>query len=157
DPGFQQVKGKISTHARATKKHPPASAEVKKAHDAAVPPANDKEAQAKTDQAAKMNAAKPGEFDRAGFIAAPTQGIEPAAPKTLEAADSFGKSGKAGEIKGQVLGQVNAGKAAATGDIKQTTAQAPDESKAKEKPVTPLPPDAAAPAAPDPGAAKAMP
>jgi hypothetical protein len=157
DPAFQQVKGRITSHGRKAKSHPPASTEVKKAHEAAQPPANDKEAQAKTEQAAKMNAAKPGEFDRAGFIAAVKKAIDAASPKTLEDADKFSSSGKAGEIKGQVLGKVDAGKTAATGEIKEATAQAPDPSHAKEKPVTPLAPDAAPPAAGDPGAANAMP
>jgi hypothetical protein len=157
DPAFQQVKGRITGHAQKLKKHPPASAEVKKAQAAAVPPANDKEAKAKTHQAEKMSAAKPGEFNRDAFIAAVKKAIDAASPKTLDDADKLASSGKAGEVKERVMGEVTAGKTAAAGDIKQTTAQPPDPSREAEKPVTPLAPAPAPPAAADPGGAQAMP
>lgn len=145
DPRFQAVKKQIAGKGAAARAHPPPAAEAKKAADAAVAPGNDKEAQAKAAQAATMATAKQGGFDKAAFVAAVNAAIAAQAPKTLDEADSFGSSGKADAVKGQVAGQVGAGKAASAKDIADKTAAAPDPSKAKDKPVTPLeeskPPD----------------
>ncbi len=40
-----------------------------------------------------MNAAKPGEFDKAAFIKAVNDAIAKQAPKNLEEADKFGELG----------------------------------------------------------------
>lgn len=137
--------------------HPPAQSEAQAAAGAAKPPQDDKEAQGKTANAEKMNAAKPGEFDKAAFVKAVNDAIAAQAPKNLEEADKFGDSGKADAVKGQVQGQVDDGKKESAGQIESTTKAAPDTSAAKEKQVTPLKPDQppATPGAPDP--AKAIP
>ncbi|WP_211879920.1 phage tail protein [Pseudarthrobacter albicanus] len=114
---------------------------MEKAKNAAVPPAGDKEAQAKEAQAATMAGAKPAGFDKAGFIAAVKAAIAAQAPKTLEEAEGFGNSGKAEAIKNQVAGKVTDGKAASAKDIADKTASVPDQSKAVDKPVTPLAPE----------------
>ncbi|MFC9335239.1 deaminase domain-containing protein [Arthrobacter sp. NPDC057009] len=156
DPRFLAVTSKAATQAKALRRHPSPQAEVDKVKNAAVPPAGDKEAQAKEAQSATMAAAKPAGFDKAGFIAAVKAAIAAQAPKTLEEAEDFGGSGKSEAVKGQVAGKVTDGKAASAKDIAEKTAATPDQSKAVEKPVTPLAPEAQ-PAAAGLNAAVAMP
>ncbi|GGW22743.1 hypothetical protein [Streptomyces xantholiticus] len=155
DPRFQKVAGDIRAKKNALAAHPSTSSQVKAAKDAAKPPGDDKEAQAKAAQAGEMGAAKPGSFDKEAFIAAVSAAIAAKAPKSLDEADKFTRSGKTDEIKSQVSGQVKAGKEGSAKDITEKTAKAPDESKAVEKPVTPLPGQPAPPtlAPPDPKAA----
>ncbi|MFF3690519.1 hypothetical protein [Streptomyces sp. NPDC002187] len=155
DPRFQKVAGDIRAKKNALAAHPSTSSQVKAAKDAAKPPGDDKEAQAKAAQAGEMGAAKPGTFDKEAFVAAVSAAIAAKAPKSLDEADKFTQSGKTDEIKSQVSGQVKAGKEGSAKDITEKTAKAPDESKAVEKPVTPLPGKPAPPtlAPPDPKAA----
>ncbi|MDQ1007780.1 hypothetical protein QFZ82_002265 [Streptomyces sp. V4I23] len=155
DPRFQKVAGDIRAKKNALAAHPSTSSQVKAAKDAAKPPGDDKEAQAKAAQAGEMGAAKPGTFDKEAFVAAVSAAIATKAPKTLDEADTFTRSGKTDEIKSQVSGQVKAGKEGSAKDITEKTAKAPDESKAVEKPVTPLPGQPPPPtlAPPDPKAA----
>ncbi|WP_285691996.1 hypothetical protein, partial [Actinoplanes sp. NBRC 103695] len=122
------------------------------AQAAAKPPADDKQAQGKAANAEKMNAAQPGAFDKAAFIAAVNKAIADQAPKNLDEADNFGDSGKADAVKGQVQGKVGQGKEQSAKQIETTTKAAPDTSAAKEKPVTPL---AQEPAPGNPGAPNA--
>ncbi|WP_121392702.1 phage tail protein [Actinokineospora cianjurensis] len=157
DPRFASVEADVRGKQKQVAAHPPAAAEASAAQAAAVAPPDDKLAQGKAANAEKMNAAKPGEFDKAGFVRAVEQAIAAQAPKNLAEADDFGGSGKADAVKGQVRGQVTAGKQASAGPIESTTNAPPDTAAATEKPVTPLAPDRppGAPAAPD--AAKAVP
>jgi hypothetical protein len=141
DPRFLAVTTKVASQGKALRQHPSPRAEVEKAKNAAVPPAGDKEAQAKEAQAATMAGAKPAGFDKAGFIAAVKAAIAAQAPKTLEEAEGFGNSGKAEAVKNQVAGKVTDGKTASAKDIADKTAAAPDQSKAVDKPVTPLAPE----------------
>ncbi|MGW2823180.1 phage tail protein [Streptomyces sp. NPDC001443] len=141
----------------AASRHAPAASESKAAQDAAVAPPDDKQAQGKAAQAEKMNAAKPGTFDKARFIAAVNQAIAAQAPKNLDEADHFSGSGKAAAVKDQVSGQVSQGKAASAKEIDTTTNAAPDLSRAKDKPVTPLTPDAPPPVPGTPNPAGAVP
>nr|WP_307818945.1 HPC2 multi-domain protein [Streptomyces sabulosicollis] len=140
-PGFRKVQSDVAAKKRKLAQHSPATAESRSAQDAAVAPPDDKEAQGKAAKAEKMNAAKPGEFDKAGFIAAVSEAIAAQAPKNLDEADKFADSGKADKIKGEVDGKVTDGKKASSKDIETTTKAAPDTSKAKEKQVTPMKPD----------------
>ncbi len=157
DPKFVALTGKLGKQAGAIKKHAPAKAKAAEAQKAAVPPANDKQSQAKAAQAEVMAGAKPGEFDKAGFIAAVNKAINDAAPKSLEEADNFADSGKAGAIKNQVMDKVGKGKDDSAKDVKEKSARPPDTSKAKEKEVEPMPPEKPGVAPGDPGAAAAMP
>lgn len=141
DPRFLAVTAKVASQGKALRQHPSPRAEAEKAKNAAVPPAGDKEAQAKEAQAATMAGAKPIGFDKAGFVAAVKAAIAAQAPKTLEEAEDFGKSGKAETVKNQVAGKVTDGKAASSKEITEKTAASPDQSKAVEKPVTPLGPE----------------
>ena len=135
--------------------HPSAKAEAGAAQAAAKPPADDKLAQGKAANAEKMNAAKPGTFDKAAFIRAVNEAISAQAPKNLDEADKFAESGRADAVKGQVQGQMAAGKKQSAGAIDTATKTPPDTGAAVEKPVTPLQPDKppATPALPDPGQA----
>ncbi|MEV7095318.1 hypothetical protein AB0M80_21000 [Amycolatopsis sp. NPDC051045] len=157
DPKFRSLKQDVGAQARSAKAHPPAGAEVKKAQDAAVAPADDKDAQAKAAQADKMAAAKPAGFDKAAFIAAVNAAIAKQAPKNLDEADKFAGSGKADQVKTEVLGKVTSGKDASAKDVTDRTKEPPDPSRAVEKPVTPLPEAPAPPALAPPDARKATP
>ncbi|WP_405095160.1 hypothetical protein [Micromonospora sp. NBC_01412] len=157
DPKFAALKADVRGKQQVLGAHPPAASEASKAQGAAKAPQDDKEAQGKAANAEKMNAAKPGEFDKAAFVRAVNEAIAAQAPKNLDEADKFGDSGKADAVKGQVQGQVTDGKKASANAIETTTKAPPDTSQAVDKPVTPLVADKppAAPGAPDP--AKAVP
>ncbi|EOD65554.1 hypothetical protein H480_26007 [Amycolatopsis vancoresmycina DSM 44592] len=157
DPKFQSLTKDVGDKAKTAKAHPPAGAEVKKAQDAAVAPADDKEAQAKAAQADKMAAAKPAGFDKAAFIAAVNAAIAKQAPKNLDEADKFATSGKADQVKTEVLGKVTSGKDASAKDVTDRTKEPPDPARAVEKPVTPLPEAPPPPAMAPPDARKATP
>ncbi|MFF7145311.1 hypothetical protein ACFZB5_29555 [Streptomyces nodosus] len=148
---MSRVDADVAAKKRKLAHHRPAAHESRFAQDAAVAPPDDKEAQGKVANVDKMNAAEPGEFDKAAFIKAVDDAIAAQAPKNLDQADKFSTSGKAEAIKGAVDGNVTDGKRAAAHDIDTTTNAPPDTSKAKEKPVTPMRPDQspANPGAPD--------
>ncbi|MFF1644647.1 hypothetical protein [Streptomyces sp. NPDC058240] len=151
-PGFRKVKADVAAKKVRLAHHAPAATESKSAQDAAVAPPDDKEAQGKAANAEKMNAAKPGEFNKQAFIDAVNKAIDAQAPKNLDDADKFSKSGKADKIKGEVDGKVKDGKESSAKDIDTATKAPPDTSAAKEKPVTPMSPDQAPanPGAPSP-------
>ncbi|MER5363707.1 hypothetical protein [Streptomyces sp. NPDC002722] len=140
-PGFRKVKSDVAAKKIRLAHHAPAAAESKSAQDAAVAPPDDKEAQGKAANAEKMNAAKPGEFNKQAFIDAVNKAIDAQAPKNLDQADKFSKSGKADKIKDEVDGKVKDGKDSSAKDIDTATKAPPDTSAAKDKPVTPMSPD----------------
>jgi hypothetical protein len=140
-PGMRRVNADVAAKKQKLAAHKPASAEAGSAQGAAKAPPDDKEAQGKAANAEKMNAAKPGEFDKAAFIAAVNDAIAAQAPKNLDEADKFADSGKADQIKGSVDGKVTEGKDSSAKDIETTTDAPPDTSQAKEKQVTPMQPD----------------
>lgn len=141
DPKFAALTTHVRRKQRLLTAHPPAKREADAAQGAAVPPQDDREAQGKAANAEKMNAAKPGEFDKAAFVKAVNDAIAAQAPKNLDEADKFGESGKADAVKGQVAGKVIDGKKVSAGPIESTTKAAPDTAAARDKPVTPLRPD----------------
>ncbi|MER5704946.1 hypothetical protein ABT023_23780 [Micromonospora sp. NPDC002296] len=157
DPKFAALKADVRGKQQVLGAHPPAAAEASKAQGAAKAPQDDKEAQGKAANAEKMNAAKPGEFDKAAFVRAVNEAIAAQAPKNLDEAKKFGDSGKADAVKGQVQGQVTDGKKTSASAIETTTKAPPDTSQAKDKQVVPLVADKppATPGTPDP--AKAVP
>ncbi|MEV6166309.1 hypothetical protein AB0L71_31205, partial [Streptomyces sp. NPDC052052] len=139
--GFRKVKADVAAKRTRMAVHVPAASESKSAQDAAVAPPDDKEAQGKAANAEKMNAAKPGEFNKQAFIDAVNKAIDAQAPKNLNDADKFSKSGKADTIKSEVDGKVKDGKESSAKDIDTATKAPPDTSAAKDKPVTPMVPD----------------
>ncbi|MFF2958092.1 hypothetical protein ACFVT1_04020 [Streptomyces sp. NPDC057963] len=140
-PGFRRVKADVAAKRTRIAVHAPATAESKSAQDAAVAPPDDKEAQGKAANAEKMNAAKPGEFNKQAFIDAVNKAIDAQAPKNLDQADKFSTSGKADKIKDEVDGKVTDGKEKSAKDIDTATKAPPDTAAAKDKPVTPMTPD----------------
>lgn len=138
-PGFRAVKADVAAKRTRIAVHAPAAAESKASQDAAVAPPDDKEAQGKTANAEKMNAAKPGEFDKKAFVDAVNKAIDAQAPKNLDEADKFSKSGKADKVKDEVDGKVTDGKESSAKDIDTATKAPPDTSAAKDKEVTPSP------------------
>ncbi|WP_406739926.1 hypothetical protein [Streptomyces atratus] len=83
--------------------------------------------------------------------------IDAQAPKNLDQADKFSKSGKADQIKDEVDGKVKDGKESSAKDIDTATKAPPDTSAAKDKPVTPMTPDQAPGNPGAPSAADAVP
>ncbi|MFB7184532.1 HNH endonuclease [Streptomyces sp. NPDC056230] len=156
-PGFRRVKADVAAKRTRIAVHAPAATESKSAQDAAVAPPDDKEAQGKAANAEKMNAAKPGEFNKQAFIDAVNKAIDAQAPKSLDQADKFSKSGKADKIKDEVDGKVTDGKESSAKDIDTATKAPPDTSAAKDKPVTPLSPDQPPPNPGAPSATDAIP
>ncbi|MEU1434224.1 hypothetical protein ABZ438_09010 [Streptomyces sp. NPDC005786] len=140
-PAFRGMKATVAAKKTRIAVHLPAAAESKASQDAAVAPPDDKEAQGKAANAEKMNAAKPGEFDKRAFVDAVNKAIDAQAPKNLDEADKFSKSGKAEKVKAEVDGKVSDGKESSAKDIDTATKAPPDTSAAKDKPVTPLTPD----------------
>ncbi|MFI0943779.1 hypothetical protein [Streptomyces sp. NPDC021020] len=140
-PGMRRVSADVAAKRARLGAHRPAVAESGAAQDAAVAPPDDREAQGKVANSAKMDAAKPGAFDKAAFVKAVNDAIAAQAPKNLDEADKFSKSGRAEKIKGAVDGKVTAGKTASAHDISSATAAPPDTSAAKDKTVVPLRPD----------------
>ncbi|MFC8624799.1 phage tail protein [Streptomyces anulatus] len=140
---FRTMKADVAGKKTRLAAHAPAAAESKASQDAAMAPPDDKEAQGKAANAEKMNAAKPGEFDKKAFIDAVNKAIDSQAPKNLDEADKFAKSGKADQVKAEVDGKVTDGKESSAKDIDTATKAPPDTSAAKDKDVTPLTPDAA--------------
>lgn len=140
---FRSVKADVAGKKTRLAAHAPAASESKASQDAAVAPPDDKEAQGKAANAEKMNAAKPGEFDKKAFIDAVNKAIDSQAPKNLDEADKFAKSGKADQVKAEVDGKVTDGKESSAKDIDTATKAPPDTSAAKDKDVTPLTPDEA--------------
>lgn len=138
DPAFARVAGGVRTFGAAKRAHPPAASKAKEAQDASVAPSDDLAGQAKAAKADSMDAQQPGTFDKKAFIAAVKSAIEAKSPKTLKEADDYAKSGRAGEVKGEVKGLVGQGKEGAAHDIEAATAAPPDQSKAVPKPVTPM-------------------
>lgn len=137
-PGMRRVNADIGAKKQRLAAHPAPTAESRAAQDAAVAPPDDRQAQAKTQQAEKMNAAEPGDFDKAAFIAAVNQAVEAQAPKNLDEADKFSDSGNADRIKDEVDGKVADGKDTSSEDIATATGETPDTSNTTEKDVTPL-------------------
>ncbi|GAA2354847.1 hypothetical protein [Streptomyces carpaticus] len=137
-PGMRRVNADIGAKKQKLAAHPAPTAESRAAQDAAVAPPDDRQAQAKTQQAEKMNAAEPGDFDKAAFIAAVNQAVEAQAPKNLDEADKFSDSGNADRIKDEVDGKVADGKDTSSEEIATATGETPDTSNTTEKDVTPL-------------------
>jgi hypothetical protein len=152
DPAFSQVTGSITGFAQSRKAHPPAASKASEAQAAALPPSDDVAGQAKAAKVDAMDAQQAGSFDKKAFIAAVKAAIESKSPKTLQEADEYKKSGKAGEAKGQVKGLVTQGKEGQAKDIEAATAAPPDQSKAVPKPVTPMAQELPGQAAPVPAA-----
>ncbi|MFT4166629.1 MAG: hypothetical protein QM650_15430 [Microlunatus sp.] len=156
-PGFKATQAKLSAARRGLAAHPPAQTKVEEAARAAKPPADDKEAQAKTAKAGEMGAAPTPGFDKAAFIAAVTAAIAKQTPKNLDEADKFSSSGKSDAIAAEVKGKVGAGKDASAKPMADASEKPPDLGAAKDKPVTELPPTPAAGPPPAIGAGAAMP
>ena len=139
DPRFQAMKARAGQAAGGAKAHAPASAGAAAAQAASAPPAGDVASQAKAAQVEEMAQQQPGVFDRRAFIAAVKRAVDAASPSTLEEAEDFKSSGKAGRVKDEVAGLVKGGKKESEKDIKQATEAPPDASKATPKPVRPMP------------------
>jgi len=157
DPGFRAVVNRTRRVGAQQAHNNAAQRKAAEAQAAAPAPANEVEAAAAGNQVGKMAEQEPAPFDKAAFKAALTAKINQIAPNTLEQADEFKSSGRAADLKGAVVGEVEAGKEGAAGPIKETSEEAPDPSSVTPKAVEPLPPTEPGPPPPSVGAAAAAP
>src|SRR5215831_5824773 len=157
DPKFTAVAGKVKQEAAGQKQHPPAKAKVDEAAGAAAGPTNEVAAKAAANQVDDMGQQKPKGFDKAAFIAAVHEAIAKATPKNMEEVDDFSKSGRAGELKKDVVGKVGQGKDDAAKGIKTASDAQPDTGKVTAKPVTPMQPETPGAPPADVNAEKGMP
>jgi Pput_2613-like deaminase len=137
-PGFQTVAGRVGQDTRKLKAHPSARAKVAAADRAAAGPTNEVRSQGAAAQVDEMGRQKPGAFDKAAFVAAVRAAIDRATPKTMEEVDDFSTSGKPGQLKEQVVGEVGKGKDASAAGIKTASDATPDTSHGSPKPVAPM-------------------
>lgn len=157
DPGFRRVIMRMQQVAAAQAHTDTAQRKAAEAQAAALPPANEVEAAAAGNQVGKMAEQEAAPFDKAAFKAALIDKINQIAPNTLEDADEFKSRGRAGELKGAVVGEVEASKEGATGPIRETSEETPDASAVTPKTVEPMPPTEPGLAPPEVGAAAAAP
>jgi hypothetical protein len=157
DAHFSAVAGRVGGVAGKQKSHPPARAKVAESENAAKGPGDEVASVAAAHKVDEMGAQKPKGFDRAAFIAAVHAAIERKSPKNMTEVRDFKSSGKAEEIKGEVAGNVAAGKEAAAGAIKASTEAPPNQAGIAPKPVVPMAPEAPGPHPPDVKPGDAMP
>lgn len=157
DPAFRRVIARARAVARQQAHNNTAKRKAAEAQAAALGPPNEVEAMAGGNQVGKMAEQEPAPFDKESFKAALIEKINQIAPGTLEDADEFKSRGTAGQLKGEVVGQVETSKEGAQGPIKTTAEEAPDTSAVEPKPVTPQPPTEPGPPPPDIGASAAAP
>ena len=148
DPKFVAVTADVKREGVKQKQHPPAKAKANEAAAAAAGPSNDVASKAAAAQVDDMSQQKPKGFDKPAFIAAVHEAIAKATPKNMEEVDDFSKSGKAGQMKEQVVGKVGQGREEAAKAIKTTSDAPPNTGGVAPKPVTPMQPESpgAAPA-----------
>lgn len=151
------MKGTAQGTAASAKDHQSAADGAATAQGAAESPSNDVPSQAAAAQVDEMSEQEPGTFDKQAFIEAVKEAIDKAAPKNLEEADEFKDSGKAGDVKDEVQGQVTAGKEESEKDIKDAKDAPPDTSKGKPKQAEPMVNDEPGAQPSSVGAADAMP
>ena len=137
-PGFQTVAGRVDQGTRRLKAHPSARSRVTEADRAASGPTNEVRSKGAADQVDQMGRQKAGTFNKAAFVTAVKAAIDKATPKTMEEVDDFSSSGKPGQLKEQVAGEVGKGKDAAASGVKTASDATPDTSHATPKPVTPM-------------------
>ncbi|MDX6512474.1 MAG: hypothetical protein QOE36_1978, partial [Gaiellaceae bacterium] len=159
DPAFQAMKERARGAGTRTKHHQPGTEGAATAQGASEPDRDkDVRSQAADAQVQTMEAQKPGPFDPADFkrqVKEKVDGIAP--PATLDEADDYEKSGKAGAAAGEIQTIVSSGKAASANDIKTTTEAPLDPSGMTPKPVSKMVNDAPGPPLPDVGASEALP
>ncbi len=137
-PGFKTVAGRVEGGTRKLKAHPSARSRVAEADRAAAGPTNEVRSKGAAGQVEEMGRQKPGAFNKAAFVTAVKAAIDKATPKTMEEVDDFSSSGKPGQLKEQVAGEVGKGKDAAATGIKTASDAPPDTSHVTPKPVTPM-------------------
>jgi hypothetical protein len=157
DPGFRRVVQRTRRVARQQAHNNTARRKAAEAQAAALGPPNEVEATAAGNQVGRMAEQEPAAFDKEAFKAALIAKINQIAPNTLEDADEFKRSGKTQQLKGAVVGEVEASKQGAEGPIRQTSEEQPDTSGIQPRPVEPMPPTEPGPPPPSVGAAAAAP
>jgi len=143
DPAFMSAIGKVKATAKQQKHHPTGKSKADEAQAAVKPPTNDVSSKAAGKQVEQMDRQQPKAFDRKAFKSALLAKIAASAPKTLEEADNFKKSGKVGALKGELTGQVDTSKQQSQGAIADKVKGAPDASGIESKTVTSLAPNSA--------------
>lgn len=127
-PAFQGVSGGVSATASTERTHASSETAAGSAQSAAQSPANEREGTAQANQTETMASQQANPFDRQAFKAALMAKVQEITPTNLEEADEFQDSGRAGEIRRDVSGQVQQGTTQAAGGIPEATTATPDTS-----------------------------
>ena len=125
DPRFRRVMEQVTTGAKRTRAHPPASKKTADAAAAAKGPANERIAAGKTRQVEKIKGAPAKKPEPSSFLALLRAEIEKAMPKTLGDTEKFMQGGKAEQMKGSLKGNVSQQKETATGQVSSASRQQP--------------------------------
>ena len=159
DPRFRALVARADRAAGRTKRHQPARLGAETAQGASAPnPERDVLGQAADEQVERMGEQEPGPFDAAAFKLEVKAAVERMAPPaTLEEADEFGASGKAGGATSFIQQIVLRAKAGSARDIQVETEAPPDPSAKEPKPVSDMANDARGPPLPGVDAAAALP
>ncbi|MDR3692464.1 MAG: DUF4157 domain-containing protein [Fimbriimonas sp.] len=146
NPAFQGVRHRVGTVAAAQREHAPSSVAAASAQSAAQSPATEREGIAQANQTETMAAQQTNPFDRQAFKTALLAKVREITPANLGEADSFQHSGRAGEIRRDVSGQVQSGTSQAAGGVPAATSATPDTSSVPPRVAEPMQSDAAGPA-----------
>jgi len=121
EPGFRAMKERTNRAAVRTKRHQSGKKGAATAQGASQPDRQkDIDSQAAGEHTVTLGDQEPGPFDVGKFKEdVKNKVLEKAPPATLEEADKFESSGKAGEATSEIHGIVTGGKAASEKDIKE--------------------------------------
>lgn len=138
NPEFQELMQGISSRATDLSAHTPAPAAAAAAQHAAISPPNERESRAQAAQTDDMAQQETNPFDKAAFKAALLEKVEAITPSNLEEADEFKDSGRAGELREHVSGEVTTGREQAAGALPAAAAAEPDTAAIPERETEPL-------------------
>lgn len=138
DPAFQAVVKRTKGVAKQQQKHAPASAESKKAQDAAEPPKNEVESKAQDQQVQDMDQQQPGTFSADEFVEALLKKIANIVPNNEDDAKEFKENNRVNSVKQEVSSQVSQEKQQASDPIDKKNKEAPNTAGIDPKPVKPL-------------------
>lgn len=157
DPAFQAVVKRTKGVAKQQQKHAPASAESKKAQDAAEPPKNEVESKAQDQQVQDMDQQQPGTFSADEFVEALLKKIANIVPNNEDDAKEFKENNRVNSVKQEVSSQVSQEKQQASDPIDKKNKEAPNTAGIDPKPVKPLEKQDAGPPPPNLNADQAAP
>ena len=157
DPKFQQALAKLNQSAKGAKKHGPAAKKAEQAQKAALPPPNEKVAEARANQVGDMSQAKTGKPQSGSFLSMLRAEIAKAMPKKVEDGKDYMKGDDRQQLKNAMTGNVAEQKEQSTAELQHATDAPPDTASVPGKEVAALPNEPPPPAPAPVNAGQAMP